>query len=104
MAIQHRMDGAFGRNGDTGEAAAEALADFTSAPAGVLALHVEDVILHLKGKLVGITKGAPTPVGQTFHSATLVATEDLVAGLARDAELSAEFRHPLAPEPTSHKL
>src|SRR2546429_2175495 len=69
---------------------------FYERPAGVLALHVEDVILHLKGKLVGIPKGTSAPIGQSLYPAFLVAIEDLVAGFAGDSELPAQFRHWLA--------
>ena len=52
--------------------------------------HVQDIVFHLKGKLVGIAKGAPAPVGESLHPAFLIAIEDLVAGLAGDSELPAE--------------
>jgi hypothetical protein len=90
------MDGAFRRDGDAGEPPEQVLSDLTGAPAGVLALHVQNIVLHLKGKLVGIPKGTSAPVGQAFNPAFLVAIEDLVAGLARDSELPAQFRHGLA--------
>ena len=96
VAIQHRVDGAFRRDGDAGEPAEQALADLTGAPAAMLALHVQNVVLHLKGKLVGIAKGTSAPIGQSLHPAFLVAIEDLVAGFAGDSELPAQFRHWLA--------
>jgi hypothetical protein len=40
MTIQHRMDGAFGGDGDSGESAEETLANLAGAPACVLTLHV----------------------------------------------------------------
>jgi hypothetical protein len=40
VAIQHRMDGTFGRDGNTREPAQQALTDFASTPAGVLVLYV----------------------------------------------------------------
>src|SRR5450432_283244 len=98
------MDGAFGRDLDIGESADQAFSDLTGTPAAVLALHVEDIVLNLKGKLMSIAIGAPAPVGQPLNPALLVAIEDLVPGLAGDPELSAEFRHGLAGEPASHKL
>src|SRR6266480_662863 len=90
VAIQHRMDGALGRNRNAGEPADQALANLPSTPAGVLALHVQNIVLHLEGKLVSVTIGATTPIGQSLHSAVLVAIEDFVAGLARDPELPAK--------------
>ena len=44
-------------------------------------LHDQDIVLHLKGKLVGIPIGAPAPVGQPLHPAFLVTIEDPVAVL-----------------------
>src|ERR1700693_6518645 len=98
------MDGAFGRNLDVGEAAAQALADFTSTPAGVLVLHVQDVVLHLKGQLLGVAIGTATPIRQPLNSAFLIAVEDLVTGLAGDSELPAQFRHAFARQSASPKL
>jgi len=40
--------------------------------------------------------GTPAPIGEPLNSTLLVAIEDLVAGLAGDPELPAEFRHGLA--------
>src|SRR5215469_5580250 len=96
MAIEHRMDGAFRRDGNPAESANEALADFAGAPAGVLALHVQDKVLHLKGKLVRVTIGASAPIGQPVNPALLVAIKDLVTGLARDPKLPAEICHRFA--------
>src|SRR5882757_5109525 len=99
VAIEHGMDGAFGGDFDIGESADQALSDLTSAPAGVLALHIEDVVLNLKRELMGIPIGTPAPVGQTLNPALLVAIEELIPSFAGDPELSAEFRHGLAGEP-----
>src|SRR5260370_15775889 len=48
--------------------------------------------------------GRMASVGHPLNSTFLVTIEDLVAGLARNPKLSAEFRHRLAGEPASHKL
>src|ERR1700745_4349821 len=98
------MDGAFGGDGNAGESADQTFADFAGAPAGVFALHVQDEIFHLKGKLVGVAIRAATAVGQALHAALLVTIEDLVAGLARDAKLSAQLSHRLAGQAASHEL
>jgi hypothetical protein len=90
------MDGAFGGDLDTGESPDQALPDFTGAPGGVLTLNVEDIVLHLKGKLMGIATGTSAPIRQPLNPAFLVAIEDLVASLARNPELSAGFCHGLA--------
>jgi len=83
------MDGALRRDGNTGESAQQALANLTSTPAGVLALHVEDEVLHLKRKLVGVAIRAPASVGEPLNAAFLVAIEDLVASLAGNPKLPA---------------
>src|SRR6266478_5648804 len=85
--------------GDTGEPADQALSDLTSTPGGVLALHVQDIVLHLKRKLVGIPIGTPASVGQPLNVTFLIAIEDLITRLAGDLKLSAEFRLRLAGEP-----
>jgi len=62
----------------------------------MLVLNVQDEVFHLKRKLMGIANGAPAPVRQPLDPAFLVTIEDLVAGLAGNPELPAEFRHRLA--------
>src|ERR1700736_4762777 len=96
VAIQNRMDGAFGRDFDVGESADQALSDLTGAPAGVLTLHVQDKVLHLNGKLVGIPIGTAAPVRQPLNAAFLIAVEDFVPCFTGDSELPAKFAHPLA--------
>src|SRR5262250_650506 len=86
------MNGAFGGKFDVGEAAQQPLADFPSAPTGMLTLHVQDIVLHLKRELVGIAIGTSASVGEPVNAAFLIAIEDLVAGLARDPELPEQTR------------
>src|SRR6266852_5018823 len=100
MAIEHGMDGAFGRNLDVGEAAAQALADFTSTPAGVLVLHVQDVVLHLKGKLMGVAIGTTASIRQPLNSAFLITIEDLVTGLA---DMPNSLQSSAMPSPASRR-
>jgi hypothetical protein len=45
---------------------------------------------------MGIAIGPAASVGQPLNAALLIAIEDLVAGLARNAELPAKFGHRLA--------
>ena len=66
---------------------------------GVLLLHIQDVVLRLKGKLVGVTERAPAAVGQALQATFPIAIEDFVAGLAGDPERPAQLRHGLAGEP-----
>src|SRR5438552_1752702 len=103
VAIQHRMDRAFGRNSHSGEPPDEALPDFTSTPAGVLALDVQNVVFNLQRKLTAKAIGSATPFRQSLDPAFLITIEDLVAGLAGDRELSAEFRHRLAFQQAGNK-
>jgi hypothetical protein len=59
MTIQHRMDRAFGGELDTRESPRQALSNLASTPAGMLALYVENVVLHLKRELIGIPIRTP---------------------------------------------
>jgi hypothetical protein len=99
VAIQHGMNGAFAGDRNPREPADQTFFDFASPPARVLVLHVQDVVLDLKRKLVGVAIRTPAPVGQPLNPAFLVAVEDLVAGLTGNAKLPAEFRRRLAGEP-----
>jgi hypothetical protein len=67
----------------------------------VLALYVQDVVLDLERQPVRLVMGTPASVGQALNAAFLTAIEDLVTRIARDAELSAKFRHRLAGEAQS---
>src|SRR5436309_7884823 len=98
------MDGAFSGELDVREAAQQPLADLASTPAGMLVLHIENVVLHLKRELVSIAIRTTATIGETLHTALLVAVEDLVAGLAGNAELAAQLRHRLTSESASHEL
>src|ERR1700741_4597026 len=104
MTIQHRMDGALGRDRNSGESAQEAFANLAGTPARVLALHVQDEVFHLEGKLIRVAVGSSAPVRQPLHPAFLVAVEDLVTGLARDPKIPAEIRHWLARQPAGPEL
>src|SRR5262249_2722427 len=84
MTIEHCMDGALGRDGNSGESAQEALANLAGTPARVLALHVQEEVFHLEGKLVGVAVGSSASVRQLLHADFPIAIEDLVPNLARD--------------------
>src|ERR1700731_3281408 len=98
------MDGTFRRDGNTGEAAQQALTDFASTPAGVLTLYVQDEVFDLERKAVGVAIRTAAFVREPLQAAFLITIEDLIAGLAGDAKLPAKFRHPLAGGRGSHKL
>src|SRR5207245_10286958 len=53
---------------------------------------------------VSVTIGTSAAVREPVNAAFLVAIEDLVAGFARNPELSAQFRHGFTRQPSSHKL
>ena len=72
------------------------LANLTRTPAGVFALNVQNVVFYLEGEFIGIPIGTSAPVRQALNTPLLVAIEDLVTCLARNAELPAEFRRRLA--------
>ncbi len=87
-AIQHRMDGTFRRDGNTGEPAQQALTDFAGTPAGVLVLYIQDEVFDLERKLVGVAIWTSASVREPLHAAFLITIEDLIAGLAGDAKLN----------------
>src|SRR5438309_6284687 len=62
MAIEHRVHGADGRGVDIAMEPPELLADLRSAPAGALALELNDQLLDLKGQLVGLPVGPSTAI------------------------------------------
>jgi hypothetical protein len=62
----------------------------------VLVFHVQNEVLDLRRKLIGVSIRASTAIGEPMNAAFLVAIEDLVAGFAGDPELPAKFRHWLA--------
>src|ERR1700750_3006665 len=93
VAIEQRVDGALGWDFYVGKSSGQALANFASTPAGVLAFQVQDVVLHLKRQLVGVVMRTSASVRQTLHAAVLIAIEDLVTGLAGNAKFLTELRH-----------
>src|SRR5690242_6397731 len=97
MTIEHRMDGAAGGNADlTGKTAQQAFADFARAPVRLLAFQSEDGALDLLRQLIAVAPRPARTVSQRFQARFLVAVKDLVAGFARDPELSAKLNHRLA--------
>ena len=69
---------------------------FGAPPARIFLLERDDQRLDLQRELVGMPIRPPAPVGQPVQAAVLVAGVDLVAGLAGNAELTAEAGHRLA--------
>jgi hypothetical protein len=82
--------------GNARESADQAIANFASTPGGVLTLHVQNEVLYLKRKLVGVPIGTPASVGEPLNTTFLITIEDLVTGLTGNPKLSAKVRHRLA--------
>jgi len=69
----------------------------------LVALEIDDQPLDLVGQLVGIAHRAARAIAQRIEPLVLVAIEDLVAGLAGNAELAAHRAHALALQKTGDK-
>jgi hypothetical protein len=95
IAIQHRMDGAFGGDGNSREPALEMFVDFASTPAGVLVFHIRDVILDPKWKPVGLTIWMPALIREPAQATPPITIKYLVADFTGDIKLPAKFRHRL---------
>lgn len=90
MTIEYGVDGAAGRDLDgMRQSSQQALAYLASSPTGFLAPGCDDCRLDWLGQLVGVTKRAASAIAQSFHSALLIAFEDLIAGLAGNLKLAA---------------
>ncbi len=104
VAIEHGMDGAFGRHADVaGEPADQKLTDLACAPVRLLWLEADNEALDLLRQLIGVAHRAPAAVGKSLKPVFLVAIEDLVAGLPGYAELPAYLGHRLAIEQAGDK-
>src|SRR3990172_11047848 len=104
MAVEDGMDGASGGDPDiAGQAAHQELPDLAGAPMRLVALQADDRGFQLRRQLVGIAHRPTRPVGQGLQPVLLVTIEDLVAGLARDAELTAHMAHLLAFQQARHE-
>src|SRR3981081_1803205 len=123
VAIEHRVDGAFGRNPDIaveppdqqlanlartpmrllglpaetqGRDAGppdQQLANLARTPMRLLGLQADNQGLDLGRQLIGVADRPPGAVAQRFEAMLLVAVENLVAGLAGDPEIPADLGH-----------
>jgi hypothetical protein len=94
VPVEHRVHRALGRDPDVaGHPPHQEFADLARAPVRLVALGRHDQPLHRLGQLVGIAHRPARPVGEGLDPVALVAIEDLVAGLARDAELPTHIAH-----------
>src|SRR5713101_3752369 len=104
MTIQHGVDGTLSGDPDiAGQATHQELSDLAGTPMGLVLLELDDRALHLARQLVGIAHRPPRAIGQSLEPMLLVAIEDLVAGLARYAELATQMAHLLTFHQASHK-
>src|SRR5260370_836907 len=72
------------------------LADPAGTPMGLVALGRDDQAFDLPRQLVGVANRRARAVGQRLETVFLVALEDLVAGLARNAERATALAHRFA--------
>src|SRR6201988_667626 len=104
VPVEHGMDRAVGRNADVAvQSADQTLADLTGTPMGILALGRDDQGLDLLRQLVGVANRPTRTIGQGLQTVFLVALEDLVAGLARNAERATDLAHRFAVQQLSDK-
>ena len=97
VPVEHGVDRALGRNADVAvQSADQTLADLTGPPMGFLALGRDDQGLDLLRQLVGVANRPTRTIGQGLQTVFLVALEDLVAGLARNAERATDLAHRFA--------
>ena len=94
VPVEHGVDRALGRNPDVAvQSADQELADLTGTPMGLVALGRDDQALDLPRQLVGVANRSARTVGQGLQTVFLIALEDLVAGLARNAERATDLAH-----------
>jgi hypothetical protein len=94
VPVEHGMDRALGRNADIAiQPPDQELADLAGAPMRLVALEADDQAFDLGRQLVGIAYRSARAIAERLEAVLFVAVEDLVAGLARDAELPADLGH-----------
>jgi len=104
VAIENRMDRAFGRNPDIAvKTPEEELADLACAPVRLLSLQPDNQSLDRLRQLVGVAHRPARPIAQGHQPVLLVTVENLVAGLTRYAEIPADVRHRLAIQQAGYK-
>jgi len=104
MAIEHRV-----HRTDRGRVhiriePGQSFPDLRGSPTRLVLLQAYDQRLDLDGQLVGVPVRPPRTIGQSLKTDIVVAIEDLVAGLARDVEVSADSGHLLAVQEPGNEL
>ena len=96
VAVEGGVDGADGGDADVaGEAPDEKFADFAGAPVWLFALAGDDEAFDLAWELVGVAHGTTRAIAEGDGALLSVALEELVSGLAGDAEGAANLGHRL---------
>src|SRR5690349_7805329 len=102
--MQDGVDGALGRDTNiAGQAPHQELPNLARAPVRLYLLERDDLVFDLWRQLVGVAHWAPRPISQRFKALILIAGEDLVTGLARNAEFPADLRHRFAVQQPGHE-
>src|SRR5690242_2897817 len=104
VTVEHRMHGALGGYAHVaGELSDQQFPDLARAPMRLVAFELDDQPLNLLRQLIGIAHRPARAITERIEPLVLVAIEDLVAGLARDAESPAHLAHAFALEQTGDK-
>src|SRR5215469_6478728 len=85
------------------QSADQELADLAGTPMRLVTLGCDDQALDLPRQLVGVANRPARTVGQGLETVFLIALEDLVAGLARNAERATDLAHRFAVQQLSDK-
>jgi hypothetical protein len=104
MAIEHRMHRADRGRVHIRIKPGQSFPDLGRPPARLVLLDAHDQRLDLDRELIGMAIGPARAVGEPFQAGRVIAGEDLVAGLAGDAELTAQRRHLLAVQQPSSAI
>ena len=104
VAIEHGMNRADRRRMHIRIKPRQSFADLGRSPTRLVLLQAHDQRLDLDRQLVGMAIGPARAVGKPFQARRVVTCEDFVAGLARDAELSAQARHLFSVQKLSNEL
>jgi hypothetical protein len=97
MPVENRVNSALGRDSDVAvKSPHKEVANLARTPMRLVPLGIDDQRFELLRQLVGIPDRPARTVVQRLLAMLFVALEDLVAGLARYAELTAQGRHRLS--------
>src|SRR6478672_10953001 len=98
------MDGADRWRMHIGIEPRQSFPDLRSAPTRLVLLQSDDLRLDLEGQLIGVAIRPARAVSEPVKADLVVAGEDLVASLPRDAELPAQPSHLIPVKQSSDEL